>query len=142
MKQRINAYQDAGDAFKKLIGLNETLTATFDLTLRHLIDIRVSRMNDCHFCINMHTKEAKDGGESDERIEAVNHWQASPLFTAREKAAFAWAEVLTRAGSQDEIVALLGELGAHFNKEEIANLTMVIAHINAWNRIGIASYEH
>jgi len=142
MKQRINAYQDANTAFQKLIGLNETLTETFDLTLRHLVDIRVSRMNDCHFCINMHTKEALDGGEKPERVEAVNHWQASPLFTAREKAAFAWAEVLTRAGSQEEIVALHGELGAHFSKSEIAELTMVIAHINAWNRIGIASYAH
>tara|TARA_R110000824_G_scaffold390760_19_gene588031 strand:- start:2649 stop:3077 length:429 start_codon:yes stop_codon:yes gene_type:complete len=142
MKQRINTYQLAGDAVGKLAGLHENLSATFDQRLRHIIDIRVSLMNDCHFCLNMHTKEALEGGDSEARVDALKHWQNSDLFDAREKAALAWADVLTRTGSQAEIEAVYKDLSPHFDKEEAARLTIVIAHINAWNRIGIASYEH
>lgn len=142
MKLRINTYQDANAAVTKLIGLNETLTASFDQKLRHIIDIRVSLMNECHFCIDMHTKEALEGGDTQGRVSALNRWQTSPLFTPREKAALAWAEALTRAAAQEEIETLHGDLGAHFSKEYIALLTVAVAHINAWNRIGIASYRH
>ncbi|MFZ3033462.1 MAG: carboxymuconolactone decarboxylase family protein [Parvibaculum sp.] len=142
MKQRIKTYELAGEAVTRLVGLNESLTATFDQRLRHLIDIRVSLMNDCHFCINMHTREALDGGDSEARVKALKHWQNSDLFNSREKAALAWAEVLTRAGSQAEIDDLHDELQAHFRPDEIALLTMTVAHINAWNRVGIASYAH
>ena len=142
MKTRINTYQIAGDAIGKLVGLHESLTASFDNKLRHLIDIRVSLMNDCQFCLNMHTKEALEGGDTEARVAALKHWQNSDLFDAREKAALAWADVLTRAGSQAEIDAVYGDLGAHFSKEEIGLMTVVVAHINAWNRIGIASYVH
>jgi AhpD family alkylhydroperoxidase len=142
MKQRLNTYQLAGNATAKLVGLHENLTASFDLALRHLIDIRVSLMNDCQFCLQMHTREALEGGDSEARVAALKHWQNSELFDAREKAALAWADVLTRAGSQAEIDAVYGDLAPHFNKEEAALLTMVVAHINAWNRIGIASYVH
>jgi AhpD family alkylhydroperoxidase len=141
MKQRINTYELAGDAVAKLVGLNESLTASFDHKLRHIIDIRVSLMNQCHFCLQMHTKEALKDGDTQERVDALKHWQNSDLFDAREKAALAWSDVLTRAGSQSEIVALLADLEVHFDKSEIAYLTFVVAHINAWNRIGIASWE-
>lgn len=142
MKQRINTYQIAGSAIGKLVGLHETLSASFDQNLRHLIDIRVSLMNDCQFCLNMHTKEALQGGDSEDRVAALKHWQNSDLFDAREKAALAWADVLTRTGSQAEIDAVYGDLAPHFSKEEISLMTVVVAHINAWNRIGIASYVH
>ncbi len=142
MKQRLNTHQLAGDAIAKLVGLHESLSAQFDHKLHHIIDIRVSLMNDCQFCINMHTKEALEGGDSEARVAALKHWQNSDLFDAREKAALAWAEVLTRAGSQAEIDAVYDDLAPHFDKEEAALLTMVVAHINAWNRIGIASYVH
>lgn len=142
MKQRLNTYQLAGNATAKLVSLHENLTASFDPALRHLIDIRVSLMNDCQFCLQMHTREALQGGDSEARVAALKHWQNSELFDAREKAALAWADVLTRAGSQAEIDAVYGDLASHFDKEEAALLTMVVAHINAWNRIGIASYVH
>lgn len=142
MKLRINTYQDANTAITKLIDVNEALTASFDHKLRHIIDIRVSLMNDCRFCIDMHTKEALNGGDTQERVSALNHWQTSPLFDAREKAALAWAEALTRTAPQNEIDVLCNDLAPHFNKEDIALLTVAVAHINAWNRIGIASNKH
>lgn len=142
MKQRINTYQLAGDAIGKLVGLHETLSATFDQRLRHIIDIRVSLLNDCQFCLDMHTKEALEGGDTEARVEALKHWQNSDLFDAREKAALAWADLLTRTGSQAEIDAVHDGLSPHFDKEEAARLTIVVAHINAWNRIGIASFVH
>ena len=141
MKTRINTYQIAGEAIGKLVGLHESLTASFDHNLRHLIDIRVSLMNDCQFCLNMHSKEALEGGDTEARVAALKHWQNSDLF-ACEKAALAWADVLTRTGSQAEIDAVYGDLAPHFSKEEIGLMTVVVAHINAWNRIGIASYAH
>mgnify|MGYP003676297577 FL=1 len=142
MKTRINTYQIAGEAIGKLVGLHESLTASFDHNLRHLIDIRVSLMNDCQFCLNMHSKEALEGGDTEARVAALKHWQNSDLFNACEKAALAWADVLTRTGSQAEIDAVYGDLAPHFSKEEIGLMTVVVAHINAWNRIGIASYVH
>ena len=142
MKQRINTHELAGEAVARLATVNESLTATVDQRLRHLIDIRVSLMNDCHFCINMHTREALESGDSEARVKALKHWQNSDLFDARDKAALAWAEVLTRAGSQEEISDLHRKLQAHFNPQEIALMTMTVAHINAWNRVGIASFEH
>jgi AhpD family alkylhydroperoxidase len=142
MKQRIDARADASHALSHLVALHQTLTETFDKTLRHLIDVRVSLMNECHFCINMHTKEALDGGDTQERVSALTHWQISSLFTEREKAALAWAEALTRQAAQPEIEALHADLERHFTSEEIATLTIAIAAIIAWNRIGIASYRH
>tara|TARA_R110000868_G_scaffold108512_1_gene296117 strand:- start:510 stop:938 length:429 start_codon:yes stop_codon:yes gene_type:complete len=142
MKQRINTYELATDPVTKLIGVNESLLASFDNNLRHIIDIRVSLMNDCQFCLQMHTKEALKGGDTQDRVDALKHWQNSDLFDAREKAALAWAEVLTRSGSQTEVDATYGDLAPHFNKDEIALLTVVVGHINAWNRIGIASWAH
>ncbi len=142
MKQRINTYELATDPVTKLIGVNESLLASFDNNLRHIIDIRVSLMNDCQFCLQMHTKEALKGGDTQDRVDALKHWQNSDLFDAREKAALSWAEVLTRSGSQTEVDATYGDLAPHFNKDEIALLTVVVGHINAWNRIGIASWAH
>lgn len=142
MKQRINTYELATDPVTKLIGVNESLLVSFDNNLRHIIDIRVSLMNDCQFCLQMHTKEALKGGDTQDRVDALKHWQNSGLFDAREKAALAWAEVLTRSGSQTEVDATYGDLAPHFNKDEIALLTVVVGHINAWNRIGIASWAH
>ncbi|CAO3418502.1 carboxymuconolactone decarboxylase family protein [Azospirillum endophyticum] len=107
--------------------------------LIHLIDLRVSQINGCAFCIDMHGKEARHAGQSDERVAAVAAWEGSDLFLPDERAAFAWAETLTRTG-HDRIDEAYRALQRHFSAEQIAQLTVVVAQINAWNRIGIAQH--
>ncbi len=107
--------------------------------LIHLVDLRVSQINGCAYCIDMHSKEARHEGQSDERIAALSGWERSDLFLPDERAAFAWAEVLTR-NQHDRIDAAHREMQRHFGTEQIAALTVAVAQINAWNRVGIAQH--
>lgn len=107
--------------------------------LKHLVDLRVSQINGCAFCINLHTTEALKGGEAKSRTDAVANWQASGAFTDAERAAFAYAEALTRC-DETEIAAASRDLAAHFTHKQVAELTLVIGVINAWNRVGIAAH--
>ncbi|MBK1837572.1 carboxymuconolactone decarboxylase family protein [Azospirillum sp. YIM B02556] len=107
--------------------------------LIHLIDLRVSQINGCAYCIDMHGKEARHAGQSEERIAAVAAWERSDLFLPDERAAFAWAETLTR-NRHDGIDGAHRELQRHFSAGQIAQLTVVVAQINAWNRVGIAQH--
>ncbi len=111
--------------------------------LLHLIDLRVSQINGCRFCLELHTEEARREGESLERIEALVHWRDSALFTDSERCAFEWADAMTRLdrddhGRQDLITALR----EHFDDGAISRLTFAIAGINAWNRIAGAFHRH
>ncbi|PWC69664.1 hypothetical protein TSH7_00295 [Azospirillum sp. TSH7] len=107
--------------------------------LVHLIDLRVSQINGCAYCIDLHTKEARHDGQSEERIAALAEWERSDLFLPDERAAFAWAEVLTRT-QHDRIDDAYRALQRHFSAEQIAQLTVTAAQINAWNRVGIAQH--
>ena len=100
--------------------------------------MRVSQLNGCAFCLDMHVKEAKIHGERELRLHHLAIWRESPLFDARERAAFAWAEVLTRIPAEGVSDAAFGELRTHFSDKEIADLTFAIMTINAWNRAGVA----
>nr|WP_272212128.1 carboxymuconolactone decarboxylase family protein [Marinicella sp. W31]MDC2878033.1 carboxymuconolactone decarboxylase family protein [Marinicella sp. W31] len=106
--------------------------------LRHLVDIRVSQLNSCAFCLDMHNKEAKIAGERELRLYHVAVWDDSPLFTDREKAALAYAEALTGIIDPHKAVAARTALALHFSEQEIAELTYVIVSINGWNRLGVA----
>lgn len=110
-----------------------------DKKLRHLMDIRASQLNHCAFCLDMHVKEAKLHGERELRLYHVAIWRESPLFTAKEKAALALTEALTRIDNHGVSDALYSELAEHFTQEEISALTFSIAIINAWNRLQILS---
>ncbi|MGJ0192319.1 carboxymuconolactone decarboxylase family protein [Pantoea sp. RRHST58] len=112
---------------------------SLDATLRHLIDVRASQLNHCAFCLDMHVKEAKLDGERELRLHHVAIWRESPLFNAREKAALALTEALTRLGEQGVSEALYGELREHFSEVEISELAFAIALINSWNRLQILS---
>jgi AhpD family alkylhydroperoxidase len=105
--------------------------------LLELVKIRASQINGCAFCIDMHTKDARAGGETEQRIYALNAWRETPFFTDRERAALAWAEAVTRIG--DGVSDLVfKEASQHFNEKELVDLTWAIAAINAWNRIAIS----
>ncbi|MDQ2834349.1 MAG: carboxymuconolactone decarboxylase family protein [Acidobacteriota bacterium] len=107
-------------------------------SLLELVRLRVSLMNGCAFCINLHTAELKKRNETEERITAVADWRSSEAYTRRERAALAWAEAVTdiQQGHAPDVV--YDELRANFSDAETVNLTLVITTINAWNRISIA----
>src|SRR4051812_47502945 len=105
--------------------------------LIELIKIRASQINGCAYCIDMHTKEARAEGETEQRIYALNAWRETPFFTDRERAALAWTEAVTLIshGVHDEVFE---PLMAHFTEKEIVDLTWAVAAINAWNRMAIS----
>jgi AhpD family alkylhydroperoxidase len=109
-----------------------------DPKLVELIKIRASQINGCAFCLNMHVVEARAGGESDARMHVLAAWHESPAFTARERAALAWTEALTRIEQSHVPDAVFAEASAAFDENELAQLTSAIVAINAWNRIAVA----
>ena len=106
--------------------------------LLHLVKLRASVMNGCAYCVDMHTKDARKAGETEQRLYAVPVWRETPFFTARERAALAWTESLTdlpRTGAPDDVYE---EVARHFTEEEIVALTMAIVTINGWNRLAVS----
>ena len=105
--------------------------------LLELVKTRASQMNGCAFCIDMHTKDARAAGESEQRLYALSAWREGPFFTPRERAALAWTEALTniqQGYAPDEVYA---EARQQFTEKELVRLTFAITQINAWNRIAI-----
>ena len=103
--------------------------------LKHLIDIRVSQMNGCAYCLEMHVREAKAGGDSDDRLHLVAAWHETDVFTPRERAALAWTEAITRLSEAAVPEALFHATREHFSEKEMVDLTLVIVGINGWNRL-------
>lgn len=115
-----------------------TRACGLDHGLLHLVEMRVSQLNGCAFCLDMHATDALKAGEDPRRLALVAAWRDAPCFTARERAAFAWAEALTAAGPQGITDPCLAEARAHFDDKTLVDLTHVITLMNTWNRLGIA----
>ena len=111
----------------------------FDPKLRELIRIRASQLNGCAYCVDMHTKDARAIGESEQRIYALPVWQETPFFTARERAAIAFTEEVTQIASTHVPDAAYRAVAAEFSPAEVAALVSLIVTINAWNAIGVAT---
>lgn len=140
MTQRLDYAQQSPELFKKYaaFGMAARQGGTVETTIHHLIDIRASQLNGCAFCLDMHVKQAKIHGERELRLHHVAIWRESPLFNARERAALAWAEVLTRLpehGVLDDIYAAVLE---EFSESELVELTYSVTIINGWNRLNVA----
>ncbi|WP_407292339.1 carboxymuconolactone decarboxylase family protein [Stutzerimonas zhaodongensis] len=140
---RMNYQAAAPDAVKAMIGLESYLANQsrsedgIDKSLMELVKIRVSQINRCAFCIDMHTKDARANGETEQRIYALSAWRETPFFTERERAALAWAEANTQLPKGIE-QALFDEVRKYFTEAQLTNLTLIIATINAWNRFGVS----
>lgn len=109
-------------------------------SLSHLIELRVSQINQCAFCVKMHTTDARADGETNERLDRLIVWRQVSDFTDAEKAAFAWAEALTRIDETTDYGALRAELRAHYEDEMISLITVCVAMINLWNRIQVSAH--
>jgi AhpD family alkylhydroperoxidase len=140
MKSRID-YQKAAPAGAMAAMMSmETYVRKSGLEhgLLELIKIRASQLNGCAFCIDMHTKDARAEGESEQRIYALNAWRETPFFTERERAALEWTEALTMVSQNHVPDDVFERTRAQFSETEVVNLTMAVVTINAWNRIAIS----
>lgn len=106
-----------------------------DPHLLELVWLRASQINGCAFCVDMHTKDARVAGETEQRLYAVSVWRETPFFTEAERAALAWAEATTRIADGPVPESLFHELKRHFTEKQIVDLTLAIVSINGWNRL-------
>jgi AhpD family alkylhydroperoxidase len=111
-----------------------------DKKLLHLVKLRASQINRCAFCVKMHTKEARDDGETNERLDRLVVWKHVGDYSERERAAFAWTDALTGLNVEPEPAPLRARLRQHFTDKEIGALTAAVAIINFWNRIAISTH--
>jgi AhpD family alkylhydroperoxidase len=136
--QRIDYRAVAPAALRAIYGVEQYVRqSSLEHSLVHLIKLRASYMNGCAYCIDMHTKDARKAGESEQRLYAVPVWRETPFYTPRERAALAWTEAVTeigRAGVPDE---LFEEASGLFTEQELVDLTMAVIAINAWNRLAV-----
>jgi AhpD family alkylhydroperoxidase len=138
MSARLNYSAVAPGAVKAMRGLETYVRSSgLEKSLLELVKLRASYINGCAYCIDMHTKDARAAGETEQRIYAVPVWRETPFFTPRERAALAWSETVTllaETGVPDEAYE---EVRAQFTEEELVNLTMAIVVINGWNRLAV-----
>jgi len=138
MEPRIDYSKLTPAAYKALSSLEVYLhRCGLDAKLMHMVKLRASQINGCAFCIDMHWKDARAAGETEQRLYGLSAWRESPYYTPRERAALAWTEALTLMSETHAPDDVYEELRAHFSEKEIADLTWVIAAINAWNRMAI-----
>jgi AhpD family alkylhydroperoxidase len=139
MDPRLDAAKAAPGAYKAMIGLEDYLAhCSLEKPLIELVKMRASQMNGCAFCIDMHSKDARAAGETEQRLYGLNAWHETPFYSERERAALAWTEALTFVHDNHVPDELFAEVRQHFNETEITDLTLAVATINAWNRIAIS----
>jgi AhpD family alkylhydroperoxidase len=126
--------------YKAMIGLEAYLHQSgIEIPLLHLIKLRASQVNGCAYCIDMHWKDLRAIGESEQRLYGLDAWRESPYYSDRERAALAWTEAVTLITEGHVPDAVYEEVRPHFSDKELADLTLAVATINAWNRLAIAS---
>ncbi|HEX6982624.1 MAG TPA: carboxymuconolactone decarboxylase family protein [Balneolaceae bacterium] len=139
MEQRINYQKAAPKALKGMFEL-EKYIANSDLehSLYELVKLRASQINGCAYCIDMHTKDAREAGETEQRLYALTAWRETPFYSDRERAALEWTEALTLISENDVPDSLYESACEYFDEQELITLTMAIVAINGWNRIAIS----
>jgi AhpD family alkylhydroperoxidase len=139
MKPRMNFYQAAPDTMKAMMALETQIQSSgLEQSLMELVKTRASQINGCAFCIDMHTKDARKRGETEQRLYLLNAWREAPCYTDRERAALAWTEAVTLIAETHAPDDVYNEVRAHFSEGETVNLTMLIGAINTWNRLSIS----
>lgn len=139
MEQRINAFEKGQGAFKAMLGISAYLAKSpLEKKLQHLIEYRVSQINGCAYCLDMHSKDLRHEGETEQRIYMLSAWRESPMYTDRERAALAWAESVTLLGEGHVPDEVFEQARKEFTDEELIDLTLAVAAINSWNRLNIA----
>ncbi len=140
MEQRFNYFKAAPDAYKAMSGLEAYLHGCgLEAGLLHLIKLRASQINGCAFCLDMHSKDLRAAGETEQRLYTLHAWRECPWYTDRERAPLAWTEALTLITQGHVPDAVYEEVRKQFNEKELTDLSIAITTINAWNRLSIAA---
>lgn len=136
MEKRISIWEKGQNALKPLFGMGAYLAKnSLEHALLELVNFRVSQINKCAYCLDMHYKDARAKGETEQRLYGLSAWEESPYYTERERAAFAWAEAVTACHVTDEVYSIAK---AQFSDEELIDLTMAVTTINTWNRVNLS----
>jgi AhpD family alkylhydroperoxidase len=137
--QRLHYPKVAPDAYRAMLALEDYVRSTgVDPKLLALVKLGASYLNGCAFCVDMHTKDARADGETEQRLYAVPVWRDTPFFNLRERAALAWTEAVTQLGREGVPDDVYDSARAQFDEAELVRLTMAVVAINGWNRLSIA----
>lgn len=138
--ERFDYAKVAPGAYRAMAGLEHYLHESgLEENLLHLIKLRASQINGCAYCLDMHWKDLKSIGETDQRLYELNAWKEGPFYSDRERAALAWTEAVTRVADSHVPDAIYEHVRQHFSEKEMADLTLAVATINAWNRLAISA---
>jgi AhpD family alkylhydroperoxidase len=136
MESRLNVFEKGQGALKSLFGVGGYLKKSpIGEELKTLIAFKVSQINGCAYCLDMHYKEARAKGETEQRMYGLSAWRESPYYTERERAAFAWAEAVVKCEVPDEVYS---EVKKQFSDEELVDLTLAVSLTNTWNQLNIS----
>jgi AhpD family alkylhydroperoxidase len=139
MQARLEYAKTSPGVLKAMLDLSGYLRQSgLEPTLINLIDLRVSQINGCAYCLDMHWKDLKAEGERDQRLYSLDAWRETPFYTDRERAALAWAEAVTNITDGHVPNQVYEEARLYFSEKELADLTLAVVAINGWNRLNIA----
>jgi AhpD family alkylhydroperoxidase len=139
MKQRMNFYEKGFKAMKPLFNLGAYLAkSSIEQSLLELVAFRASQINGCAYCLDMHSKDMRAHGETEQRLYMLDAWRETSLYTDRESAALAWTEAVTKLGNKNVPDDVYEEALRQFSEEELVDLTMSVLLINCYNRINVA----
>ncbi|MEO2062315.1 MAG: carboxymuconolactone decarboxylase family protein [Christiangramia sp.] len=138
MIKRLNYEVVSPEALKGMMEMESYLTNSgLEPRLYELVKIRASQLNGCAYCLDMHTKDARNAGESEQRLYTLSAWRETSFFTKRERAALAWTEAMTKISENDISDSLYNKVADNFSEKEMVALSMAIVAINGWNRLAI-----
>ena len=139
MKPRIDYRKAAPDTFKAMLDLEAGVRrGGLEKSLIELVKMRASQINGCGYCLDMHSKDARAAGETEQRLYVLPAWREAPFYSARERAALAWTEAVTLVATNDLPDALYAQVREEFDEKSLVELTLAIIAINGWNRMAIA----
>jgi AhpD family alkylhydroperoxidase len=140
MQPRLDPGKAAPAAFQAMLALEGYVSKSSRLErpLLELVRLRASQINGCAYCMDMHTKDARANGETEQRLYTLSAWRETPFFTDRERAALAWTEAVTSIAESHGPDRVYDEVRERFTEEELVNLTLAIVAINGWNRLAIS----
>ena len=138
MQPRLNFMTVSQDGVKPMYAMEAYLKSCGRVHgLLHLVKMRASQINGCAYCLDMHTKDARAGGETEQRLYLLDAWREAPFYTDRERAALAWTEAITLVSEDHVPDKVFGQVREHFSEKELVDLTLAIVTINGWNRLSI-----
>jgi len=139
MEQRLNYAKVAPSGVKVMLDLEKYVRGSgLEHSLLELVKMRASQINGCAYCLDMHSKDARAAGETEQRLYGLSAWEEAPYYTPRERAALAWTEAVTRVADTHVPDSVYEAVQPHFTEKELVDLTFAVMAINAWNRLAIA----